>query len=173
MVLVSAADEPAKRAASYAQSRQLVIDFQYPLGQGIDGIVWETSRPSALKVLERAQTYRLEVECYRRLQDARLSRIRDFAVPKLVDADDELLAIEMTIVSPPFLLDFGKVYLDSPPPYWNDSEIMANWEAEGKENFGEQWSIVLSLVGALQKYGIWYVDPKPATSCLVIEFAAR
>jgi hypothetical protein len=38
---------------------------------------------------------------------------------------------------------------------------MANWEAEGKENFGEQWSIVLSLVGALQKYGIWYVDPKP------------
>ena len=67
----------------------------------------------------------------------------------------------MSIVSPPFLLDFGKVYLDSPPPYWNDAEIMANWHAEGKENFGPRWSQVLSLIGLLQKLGIWYVDPKP------------
>ena len=36
----------------------------------------------------------------------------------------------MTIVSPPFLLDFGKVYLDSPPPYWDDLEIMSNWHVE-------------------------------------------
>ena len=54
----------------------------------------------------------------------------------MIDADDQLFAVEMTIVSPPFLLDFGKVYFDSPPPYWNDDEIMANWHAEGKENFG-------------------------------------
>ena len=67
----------------------------------------------------------------------------------------------MTIVSPPFLLDFGKVYLDSPPPYWDNSEIMSNWHVEGRENFGERWSKVLSLIGWLQKYGIWYVDPKP------------
>jgi hypothetical protein len=64
-------------------------------------------------------------------------------------------------VRPRFLLDFGKVYLDAPPPYWNDAEIMANWHAEGRENFGDRWSKVLSLIGMLQKYGIWYIDPKP------------
>jgi hypothetical protein len=72
-----------------------------------------------------------------------------------------LKVIELEIVRPPFLLDFGKVYLDTPPPYWNDSEIMGHWHAEGKENFGARWSKVLSLIGMLQKYGIWYIDPKP------------
>jgi len=38
---------------------------------------------------------------------------------------------------------------------------MANWRAEGRENFGDRWSIVMSLVRALQKFGIYYVDPKP------------
>lgn len=82
-------------------------------------------------------------------------------MPKLIDADELLLAVEMSIVQPPFLLDFGKVYLDTPPPYWNDAEIVADWHAEGRDNFGNRWSTVMSLIGVLQKYGIYYVDPKP------------
>jgi hypothetical protein len=113
-----------------------------------------------LKLCERDKSFRDEVECYRRLQDQNVRRIQEFAVPRLIDWDDPLMAIEISIVSPPFLLDFGKVYLDSPPPYWNDAEIMSAWHAEGKENFGPRWSQVLSLIGMLQKYGIWYVDPK-------------
>ncbi len=151
----------ARRALTYVQSKGLSLDCQYPLGAGIDGCVWRTSRPSALKLCERDKSFRDEVESYLRLQEYEVRRLHDFAVPRLIDWDEQLMAIEISIVSPPFLLDFGKVYLDSPPPYWNDAEIMGHWHAEGRENFGERWNKVLSLIGLLQKYGIWYIDPKP------------
>jgi hypothetical protein len=160
-------EEMAQRAETYVQSRQLSLDCQYPLGAGIDGCVWRTSRPSALKLCERDKSFRDEVESYRRLQNQDVRRIREFAVPRLIDWDAPLMAIEISIVSPPFLLDFGKVYLDSPPPYWDDAEIMGDWHAEGKENFGPRWGQVLSLIGLLQKYGIWYVDPKPGNIMFV------
>lgn len=154
-------EELYRRAEAYVQSRGLELDFQYPLGSGLDGYVWRTSRRSALKLCERDNSFRDEVESYRRLREGKVVRILGFAVPRLIDFDDPLLAIEISVVSPPFLLDFGKVYLDSPPPYWNDAEIMSQWHSEGKENFGDRWPEVLRLIGVLQKYGIWYVDPKP------------
>lgn len=43
----------------------------------------------------------------------------------------------MDIVSPPFLLDFGKAYLDVPPDY--SPEAIADWEAERREIFGDRW----------------------------------
>ncbi len=79
----------------------------------------------------------------------------------LVDYDDALLIIEMSLVRPPFLLDFGKVYLDSPPPYWQDREVVEGMHAEGKEIFEHRWPEVLSLLAVLRRYGIYYVDPKP------------
>jgi hypothetical protein len=127
----------------------------------MDGTIWRTSRHSVVKALERERSFLDELECYQRFTAAGVESIAGFAVPELIDFDTELLAIEIKIVSPPFLLDFGKVYLDAPPPYWNDAEIMGHWHAEGKENFGGRWPEVLRLIGALQKYGIWYVDPKP------------
>lgn len=153
--------ELSRRAESYAQNRGLKLNFQYPLGSGIDGYVWRTSRRSALKLCERDKSFRDEVECYRRLREGNVSRILGFAVPRLIDFDDSLKALEISVVSPPFLLDFGKVYLDTPPPYWNDAEIMGHWHIEGKEHFGTRWPKVLRLIGTLQKYGIWYIDPKP------------
>ena len=80
----------------------------------------------------------------------------------LLDFDDHLLAIEMEIVRPPFLLDFGKVYLDRPPPYADDTQLMATAHAAGKELIGKRWSQVLRVLAALQRFGIYYVDPKPA-----------
>lgn len=154
-------EEMTQRAETYSQSRKLSFNCQYPLGAGIDGCVWRTSRPSALKLCEREKSYLEEVECYRRLKVPGIRRIQEFAVPTLVDFEDPLQALEISIVSPPFLLDFGKVYLDSPPPYWNDTQIMADWHAEGLETFGHRWPKVMSLIGSLQQYGIWYVDPKP------------
>jgi len=110
-------EELVRRAEAYAQFRGLSLNFQYPLGSGIDGAVWKTSRPSALKLCERHKSFCDEVESYRRLRELDIRRIQGFAIPRLIDSDESLLAIEMTIVSPPFLLEFGKVYLDSPPPY--------------------------------------------------------
>jgi hypothetical protein len=38
---------------------------------------------------------------------------------------------------------------------------MGHWHAEGRENFGDRWNKVMSLIRLLEGYGIYYVDPKP------------
>lgn len=82
-------------------------------------------------------------------------------VPSFVDADERFMAIEMGVVKPPRLLDFGKVYLDRPPPYWGDVEIRARFDAEGRWLFGSHWPDVLVALEELKELGIYYVDPKP------------
>jgi len=150
-----------ERATAYAESKGIELARQEVFGFGIDGTVWRTSRHSVIKVFEREKSYFDELECYRRLKIAAVESIAGFAVPELIDSDDQLNVIEIKIVRPPFLLDFGKVYLDQPPPYWNDTEIMGQWHSDLKENFGDRTGIVLSLLRALQNYGIYYIDPKP------------
>ena len=49
-------------------------------------------------------------------------------VPRLLQFDDDLWVIEMTIVSRPFVLDFAGAYLDMPPDF--SDEVMADWHAE-------------------------------------------
>ena len=55
-------------AAEYAKSRGIIAYSKERLGYGSDGSVWETSRPSAIKVIQRPEVYRKEVECYKRLK---------------------------------------------------------------------------------------------------------
>jgi hypothetical protein len=69
----------------------------------------------------------------------------------------------MSIVQPPYLLDFGKVYFDAPPTNVYDNAQLKTAEAEARANFGSNWPTVSRLLYALQEtVGIWYVDPKPA-----------
>ncbi len=49
-------------------------------------------------------------------------------VPRLVEFDDELQIIEMEIVKPPYLLDFGKAHLDARPDF--PAETMTEWEEQ-------------------------------------------
>ncbi len=103
-----------------------------------------------------------ELECYRRFEAKGITCVNNLAVPHLVGFDSQWLIIEMSIVEPPYLLDFGKVYLDRPPPYWNDEEVMAGWMDECRELFGADYRALLSVLAKLRSFGIWYVDPKPA-----------
>ena len=80
-------------------------------------------------------------------------------MPKLLDFDDNLLVVEMTIVSPPFLLDFGKVHLDRRPEF--SAETIAEWRESMKELFEDRWPEVRLLLAALERYGIYYLDAKP------------
>jgi hypothetical protein len=89
----------------------------------------------------------------------RRTDLRGFAVPELVDFDDDLLVVEMTIVSPPFLLDFGKVHLDRRPEF--SAETIAEWRESMKELFEDRWPEVRLLLAALERYGIYYLDAKP------------
>jgi hypothetical protein len=149
------------RAQSYADANKVALIREDPFGYGMDGTIWRTSRHSVVKVFEHERNFRDEWECYRRFASAQVESVLGFAVPELIGFHDKLWVLEISIVSPPFLLDFGKVYLDAPPPYWDDAEVMGHWHAEGQDNFGSRWSKVLSVIGSLQKYGIYYVDPKP------------
>jgi hypothetical protein len=90
------------------------------VGQGKDGSVWQVDRPSAVKIHAHYSSYAPEVQAYIRLTERGLEKIAGFTVPSLIDFDDELLAIEMTIVRPPYLLDFASARLDSPPDLIED-----------------------------------------------------
>lgn len=88
-----------------------------------------------------------------------MQSVRGFAVPRLVRADDELWVIEMTIVKPPFVLDFAGAYLDTPPDY--PEEVLDEWRAEKAEQFGDRWPEVQRVVRAFHQWGIYLADVKP------------
>jgi len=131
------------------------------LGFGNDGAVWATSLGTALKVYERENNYSRELACYERLFETRTYSIGRFKLPTLIDCESDLLALEMTTVKPPYLLDFGKSYLDQPPDF--SAEVLSEWEAERSSWFEPgQWPRVQSALAQLRSIGIYYFDAKPA-----------
>jgi hypothetical protein len=88
-----------------------------------------------------------------------VSHIRGAEVPQLLDYDDELWVIEMTIVSRPFVLDFAGAYLDKPPDY--SEEVWADWRVEKEEQFGSRWPEVQAIIRALEVYGVYMADVNP------------
>ncbi|HUE71388.1 MAG TPA: hypothetical protein VMP01_10940 [Pirellulaceae bacterium] len=149
--------ELLKRANLYAVSQSLTIKDS--LGFGTDGVIWSTNVSSAIKVFSRAKNYATELESYRRLHDAGITDLAGFAVPELYGSDDDLLVIEMSLVKPPYVLDFGKVYLDRPPDF--SADVMNDWYAAQKELWGDLWPTVRSILSRLQGLGIYHMDPKP------------
>ena len=83
-----------------------------------------------------------------------------FAVPQMIGHDDELFAVEMTIVEPPFLLDFAGAYLDWPPDFPEEvwAERLAKWSSE----FGTDWAKAQSILDELEDMGIHMLDPSPS-----------
>lgn len=77
-------------------------------------------------------------------------------------SDDSLMVLEMTIVTAPYLLDFGKVWIDRPPPYYFDAQRMNNAQADARDLFGNFWpDVQVALYQLRRKYGIYYADPRP------------
>jgi hypothetical protein len=65
----------------------------------------------------------------------------------------------MTIVSPPFILDFAGAYLDKRPPF--DDEQLQEWEEQKMEQFEDRWPIVRSALSFFKGHGIYLNDVKP------------
>ncbi len=156
-------DDPIEiRATQYCQSRGFDVVGKERLGYGSDGVVWRTTRGTALKLFYRAEQFDLEWECYERLRTAEVTQIGCCSVPRLIDADQELLAIEMSLVQPPYLLDFGKVYLDALPTHLYDERQLADALHAWRERFGHRWPDVADVLELLKKFGIYYFDPRPS-----------
>lgn len=65
----------------------------------------------------------------------------------------------MSIVRPPFALDFASAYLDVPPEY--PAETVAERATLNAELFGDDWPEVEQVIAAFERYGIYLVDVHP------------
>ncbi len=165
-------DEIEERIQKYGDRYGLAIRGE--LGFGWDGIVFSTRLPitvvgsrlgSAIKGFRHERLYQRERDVYLRLQAHSVNRVGCFNVPELIRCDDELWIVEMSIVSPPFVLDFAGAYLDQAPDY--PADVMSDWLAEKQEQFGERWSEVAGVMTAFRHWGVWLADVKPGN----VEFA--
>src|SRR5262245_8833723 len=105
------------------------------LGFGIHGIVFAVKsedKPAehALKIHHFFDPYVRERNVYLRLRESAVTRIAGLHVPQLLRWDDEWLALEITIVKPPFLLDFASGYLDIAPTF--SDEVWEDWEIKNR-----------------------------------------
>jgi hypothetical protein len=153
---------------SYAAQRDLKIAER--LGSGKDGIVFVAERkitPArvAIKAHRSADTYMREKLAYERLKETNTTSICGFNVPKIVNSDDELRILEMTIVERPFVLDFAAAYLDRRPEF--PPEIWAEWEAEKREQFEGRWPIVEDILNSFEEIGMYLMDVSAANIAFV------
>lgn len=130
------------------------------LGFGKDGIVWATDRASVIKAHGRVHTYEAEREVYRRLSRHNVDEIDGHAVPRLLDTDDACFIIEMTIVQPPFILDFASAVLDEPPDF--PPEVLDQWTADKREAFDQDIAHLERILRTLRRaHGIYMMDVHP------------
>jgi hypothetical protein len=150
-------------ARAYASQRNLIVCE--PLGSGKDGIVLVGRRKGqpaavAIKVLRFSEPYFREKQVYEQLATLNISNVIGFHVPQIMDFDDGLRVIEMTVVKRPFVLDFAGAYLDKRPDF--PSEIWAEWETEKREQFEGRWPQVQKIMDAFEERGIYLLDLSPA-----------
>lgn len=111
-------EDITNRADEYVRRRGLSrLDL---LGSGKDGVVWRTTRPSALKVHRYVESYLVERNSYIRLRDRSITNVSGLTIPGLIDYDDERFTIEMSIVFPPFIVDFASARFDQVPDLIED-----------------------------------------------------
>jgi hypothetical protein len=142
-------------AEQYAINRQ--FNLAGLLGAGKDGTVWQTSRLSALKIHLTNESYRIERDAYIRLRQLNIEMVAGFSIPSLLDHDDEMLALEMTVVHPPFLVDFASAFFDDPPDFIEDEGH--TFEDFLRSRFDETAPAVLDLYHELAaRTGIYLPD---------------
>ena len=152
-----------QNAMAYASKRQLRLAER--LGFGIHGIIYVAEGKgdggkTAIKVHREQEPFQREWSVYLRLQEAQISEILGFNVPQLIQADNVLRVIEMTVVTRPFVLDFAGAYLDAPPEF--PDEIWNEWEVQKREQFDERWPEVRSVLSILEELGIHMIDVSPS-----------
>jgi hypothetical protein len=146
------------RASEYAQRYQIRLGRQ--LGFGNNGTVWKTEARTALKVFRHREFYQRELAAYQRLRRHEVVELAGHRVPRLQEWDDELAAMEMSIVHPPFVLDFASARLDGDAIEFPE-HVMEEIAERRQEAFGDRWQKVVVILCALQRMGIHMTDVHP------------
>lgn len=126
-------------------------------GFGQDGNVFLSPAGTAVKVLETYDQFDRELACFERLAEHGVTLLASrFEVPVLLGSERDIRVIEMTLVRPPFLLDFAGCSLDE--PRIEDEHLIEHWE-KLEEMWGERFGVVQELYNELiLKHGIYYYD---------------
>lgn len=149
--------DPNQLAQEYAARHGLKLTAF--LGDGTDGNVWKTDRNTAVKAFNHQKNYFMELACYQRLGEYDVTEINGFSVPRLIDFDESVLAIEISVVKPPCVIDFGKAYLDSEPEH--SPETWQEHHREQCELWEDRYEKVQGILWKLRQIGIYYRDAKP------------
>ena len=116
--------------------------------------------PSAIKIHTRLEKFDAELAVYRRLRRRKVTKVLGFNVPVLLRSDRSLQVLELSVVKPPFLLDFAGATLDNPRDF--TEEAMSDWWDSVRDNFGDDFSRARDVYWTLiQQFGIYYYDLKP------------
>jgi hypothetical protein len=149
--------ELERRIRQYALQRGCtLVDF---LGGGNDGDVWKSDRQSAIKAFYYDKNFQMELDAYLRLRSYDVIEVLNMAVPRLVAWNEALRVVEVDIVSPPCIIDFGKSYLDSAPEH--SEETWHDHVEQQKDLWGDRYDDVQAVLWKLQSFGIIYRDPTP------------
>jgi hypothetical protein len=130
------------------------------LGHGKDGDVLKTDRDSAIKKLRTMELYRRELRAYKLLDELSISELDGFSLPRLLGYDEDAFLIEMTIVTPPYMLDFASTHDEVEMEFLGfTDEIWAEREQHWTDIFGDQWPRVRALRNTfLRLTGLMYLD---------------
>ncbi len=144
------------------------LGFVERLGFGVHGIVFlvesnEQVLLSAVKFHYQWAPYQRERDIYERLTDLEVTYLSGFETPRLLRADDELMALEMTVVSAPYVLNFAGAWLDFPPEF--PEEVWQDWNRKNAEQFGSDWPAAQRILAELEEWQIYMLDPSPTNIC--------
>lgn len=132
--------------------RRYAVRFIDKLGDGKDGFVFETAERMAVKFLNDQGLYHRELRAYQILLSRNIDSINGFQIPRLIRSDDELRAIEMTVVRPPFVLDFASTYTSNEYERFGfTAEVLEERELHWAEVFGDHWATVQLLCEAFTR----------------------
>jgi len=156
-------DISLRRFAAYATKRGL--HSARFLGSGKDGVVHETEGNAfpgfvVVKSFYHPSSYERERDVYLRCRELNLRKVLRCHLPYLLAWDDQWLSIEMTMVQPPFILDFADAWLDDEEPKFSD-EVWADWNRKLDDDFGELAGEVRHMLALLRSHGIALLDVHP------------
>ena len=138
----------------YCRRNSCAIDPNGEFWWGLDAYLWQSTNYQIIKVHRYKDRFHRELGTYQRLQDRGIERLKGFRIPQLLHYDEELQILELSFVSPPFILDFVEVGLGKRPSNFDLDRI----EAQQSKQFGKDWPDVKRLLEALMQIGIYYDD---------------